>query len=512
MLKTICRLFLGLMVCAGSACVTPTHASSAEGIVINYIQASGVGGAKEEVIALHNNTSEEIDITGWCLEDRDSFPFACFLPRTPKYPGVTVRYVVPAYGDIIIASSEYKSQTGLAEDYFSLIYSITNQSSGSLVGSGDTVSLIDTDQHVIDAKTWTSTTPSGKALARVLLVPSPVVYAASGDASDWLAPVNRHVPAQSLLQRYFEDIEIVVTPPDQPDTPTGPEQIPTIPTNPQAVDQPYLTEVFANPAGVDGGFEFIELYNPSASSAVELSFFSLQVGLDVTKNYLFPAGSIIDPLQYAVFYTSDMGFTLFNGSNAIQLMHNGVPVGNKVTYGPSKDDMSWVLIGETWQYVRYGSPGEKNVLPNEPALAPSESSDAPTTQKPCASNQYRNPETGRCKLLATAVASAVACKIGQERNIQTGRCRNIASTETVEAPCKAGQERNPETHRCRNIVKMSQAGSGVRGVQTQQGNQPSWYYLGAAALIVLAVVTYGVWEWRVELRNIGQRIKQRFAK
>ena len=67
MLKKIWRLFLGLVVCIGSACVTPTHASSAESVVLTHIQAAGTAGAKDEFIALHNNSAVEVEVTNWCV-------------------------------------------------------------------------------------------------------------------------------------------------------------------------------------------------------------------------------------------------------------------------------------------------------------------------------------------------------------------------------------------------------------------------------------------------------------
>ncbi len=512
MLKKKTRvLFLGLLVLVGSACVTPTHASSAQAIVINYIQATGAGGAKEEVIALHNNTNEEIDITNWCLINRSAVAFACFSARSVQYPHTAIRYVIPEFGDAVIASAEYKTQTGLGDEYFSLVYAATDQSSGSLVSASDTLSLMDDEGNVIDAKAWTSAVTSGKALARRILTTNPVVYAANGDASDWLVPVARQVPAQGSLYKYFEDIDDQAPDPSDPVDPVDPEQIPTIPAPFDFSNEPYITEVFANPAGADTGFEFFELYNPSATNPVDMSRFKVQVGLNSLKQYSFPAGSNIGPQQYAAFYTHDLGFTLLNTSSAVQLIYEGLPMGGRVEYVSPKDDMSWALIDKAWQYIRFGSPGEQNLLAAA-VESDLEQAQGEAAKKPCASNQYRNLETGRCKLTAPLSTAQSPCKVGQERNEQTGRCRNLVSAQASVTPCKAGQERNAETNRCRTIAKMSEAGNGVRGVQTQRGNQPSWYYLVAIALIIIAVLAYGIWEWRVELSHIWSRMRQRFAK
>lgn len=507
--KTTRVLFLGFVVLAGSACVTPTHASSAAGIVMTYIQASGVGGAKEEVIALHNNTHEEIEITDWCLVNRSGEKFACFASRSEQYPGLGVRYVVPPYADILVASSEYVLQAGLTADYFSLVYTVTNQSRGSMVGSSDTMQLVDSKGDVVEEKAWSVAAPAGKALARKLAFSSPVVYATSDEAGDWSGAVAWFIPPQSLLQTVFEEIGPEI--PTNPEPPEIPEQVPTIPVLSQPSVVPLLTEIFANPKGSDDGHEFIELYNPSDTLTIDLQKYKLRMGIDSIKWYTFPADALIKPLQYQVFSDSEIGFSLLNGDNVIQLFYEDMPIGDPVRYSSPKDDMSWSLIDGTWRYVSKASPTAANfadVVANEAVKAAV--SDA-SAQKPCALNQYRSPDTGRCRLIAASASTPATCKQGQERNPETGRCRNVAAAN-VPAPCKEGQERNAETNRCRAIVKMSNAGSGVKGVQLQPGNQPSWYYIATIALIILAILAYAVWEWRVELRQIWLRVRRRFAK
>ncbi len=81
MLKKWYGLFLGLVVLAGSACVTPTHASSAS-LLITQIKAGGQAGALEELVVIYNNSSTAIEVTNWCLTNRANVAFACFEPRT----------------------------------------------------------------------------------------------------------------------------------------------------------------------------------------------------------------------------------------------------------------------------------------------------------------------------------------------------------------------------------------------------------------------------------------------
>ena len=70
--------------------------------------------------------------------------------------------------------------------------------------------------------------------------------------------------------------------------------------------------------------------------------------------------------------------------------------------------------------------------------------------------------------------------------------------------------RNPSTGRCRKIKKASNtlAAYPVQPVTVQQTNPAVWWTIGGLAL---AGVSYGVWEWRVEIKR-GLRKAIRFGR
>jgi len=501
MLKKIRGLFLGLVVLAGSACVTPTHASSAQNIIITYVQAGGASGAKEELVVLYNSSQQPVNVTDWCLVNKSSIAFACFASDVTE--GQLASYVLPPNGYLTIASEEYANSHSYASEFYSLIYSVTSQTSGSIVGSSDSLSFVDGEQEVMADKLWSSALPTGKGWARLKLMTNPDLYAVNNDATDW-ALVNIVDPPQQAL--IIESTLLVEEPPEEPEEPEGPGN--EIPTTPLA---PIITEVLANPSGSDAGNEYIELFNPNISDEIALDEFRLRLGFDDTpKWYIFPEGSVIAPQSYVAFFNSQMGFTLVNTTGRLQLFQGAVQLGEAIEYIAPKDNQAWALIGTAWQYTS-PSPGSVNEISMQDEGSENED-DTPkaslsSAQKPCASNQYRNPETGRCKLIGSDASSPVPCKAGQERNPETNRCRSIASAVTAPTPCKEGQERNPETNRCRAIVKMSGADYKVHGVQSVADNQPSWYYWIAILSVVVIVVGYGVWEWREELRSVWARIQ-----
>ncbi|MGH7218149.1 MAG: hypothetical protein ACREGE_01740 [Candidatus Microsaccharimonas sp.] len=521
MLKKISKLFLGLMVCAGSACVTPTHASSASNVVISHIQASGIAGAKDELIVLHNNTSVAVEVTNWCLVNKHAQDIICFdtqgyneaSPDIENSPSSS-RYILPAYGDITIASEDHVVQSGRLSGAFSFVYPVLSQSSGSIVGSADAITLVNEEKEVINEKTWSSPLPTGKIFARVIVVPLPVIYADISDASDWTT-ADRGIFIVSTLE-----IEEIVVQPEDPENPENSEN-PGVPGNDaggesggdegsQEILPLIITELLANPRGADTGNEFVEFYNPNEQAAVSLNNLRLRVGLDSAKWYSLPVDVVVQPRQYVAIYNDEVAFTLANTSSGMQLFQGDIPLGYRVEYTQPKDDYSWSLIEGVWQYTAAATPSAENVAATK--NTDKEGSKAASAPKPCAENQFRNPETGRCKLIAAAASGPAPCKEGQVRSPETNRCRLIATASSEPTPCKEGQERNPETNRCRKIIQMSEVDHGVLGVTTESGNQPSWYVGVTIGLVVAAILAYAVWEWRQELSLAWQRIRQLFAK
>ncbi len=291
-----------------------------------------------------------------------------------------------------------------------------------------------------------------------------------------------------------------------------------------------ITELLPNPAGSDDGNEFIEFFNPNDVD-VDLANYIFYVGADGTKFFSFPIGSLIGPKQYLAFSNDDIKYTLVNTAGSVRLTSvDGSLIDETAGYENAKDGMAWALIDGIWLYTNRPTPGSDNLV----SLTTEDITLTQTSAvlEPCAANQYRNPETNRCKLLPTAsvltpckdgqyrseetnrcrnivsdVAVLAQCPEGQERNPATNRCRSTASvlgTSTL-TPCKAGQERNPATNRCRNIASSTIAKADYAPEQTKQLSSDSvlWWSL---AVVGIVAVGYGIWEWRQEIRRLWQKI------
>jgi hypothetical protein len=285
-----------------------------------------------------------------------------------------------------------------------------------------------------------------------------------------------------------------------------------------------VNELLANPVGSDNGNEFIELYNPNPS-AVSLELYQLRVGVDAPKLYPFPQGSEVPSNGYAVFSDADIGFTLVNTNGQVAIVTtDGQLVDESPVYSNAGDGQAWAVVGGAWQYTDQPTPGSSNL----PSTFVFDDETAAADLKPCAPNQYRHPETNRCRLLVTAGSTLIPCKDGQYRseitnrcrniagdvlgacaanqyrNPETNRCRLIASTDGDLKPCSDNQERSPDTNRCRNKVASTipEAAFAVEPIADSAGAVWGWWALGGVGLVA---VGYAAWEWREEVLRLVRR-------
>lgn len=262
-----------------------------------------------------------------------------------------------------------------------------------------------------------------------------------------------------------------------------------------------LTEILPNAAGSDSGNEFIEIYNTGKVS-IDLTFYVLKIGLNGEKTISFPVGSVIAPGEYKSFGDSELKFTLVNSSSKVVLTAIGGKIfGNTGIYSEPDDGESWAFVNGKWQYTNRPTPGLKNLA--SIVVADEDDSTDSSGLKPCNPDQYRNPETNRCKKYATSTLKA--CREGQYRNSETNRCRNLTAASASLKPCAVGQERNPETNRCRKSQSgtVPQVGYAVEPIADTPMVFAGWWALAGVGALAGA---YGAWEWRRELKGFWQRL------
>jgi hypothetical protein len=512
------KVFLGFMVSvvvllssAYAFWTAPRASATSVSVLITHIQAGGIGAPTQEFIVLYNNSADEVNVTGWCLTNKSGATIACLNP-----PMIGQTIYLPAYQHAIVVSQSLTSSAVTA----TTLYVPLSQSNGSITGSSDTISLVDSMNHVVDSQVWTSSISAGMQFERHG-AGAPVVYADTDTAMDW----SITVPSSLAIDETEINTTIADICPNiegiQAVLPPGKEIAISGDCIARAVVVLTLSEILPNATGADDGNEFIELFNPN-SKAISLSEYELYIGPHYENTYYFPADVTIEPGGYVSFTNAEIPFTLLNSSSQVRLtLRDGSIIGEVPAYTDPKDGQSWANIDDEWQYTNQPTPGSRNLAMDDSIIVPAVTPEL--IPQPCAVNQYRSTDTGRCRLTNNlVVASVIPCKdgyyrseetnrcrvatsnvkkitpcgVGEERNLETNRCRKIAVAVTPVA-CKDGQERNPDTNRCRTITNMPNADYGVLGAETKGDGR--WYVWATVGGVVLVALGYAVWEWHDEL-------------
>lgn len=570
----ILRVGIVLAFIASQFTSVPVADAASANVVISQLQTagSGTGTAGQEFIELYNNSDSDVNVTGWYL----TYSSASDASQSTVFRMTTVdaqtALWLKAKSYALIVSPDYKTATGIAGDG---TFTYVN----GMAATAGHVRLYDGSNMEIDKVAWGATTVTppevtaptpqgGKSLQRSgigvlqdtdnnatdFMIITPVLHATNPyevvtiiDVCPNVAGIQQTIPGGYLadesgncqVDSCINIVGLQVSVPDGYDSDdagncvqhdecsniTGvqtlvPDNMIRATGNDCVWDLTplVLSEVLPNAAGSDTGNEFVEIYNPT-NRVVDLSLYSIRVGVNSDKVYAFPAGATIAPFEYRIFSDSAMKFTHVNTTGRVLLVGvDDVPYGDTGVYDSPGDDMAWALIDGAWQYTNQSTPGAQNhtsvVAPEEETeviVAPCASgkyrnpltnrcrnieSDA-SVLSTCEADQYRNPETGRCKKIVT-VTSAL-CKEGQYRSEETNRCRNIVTAST-QKPCKDTQYRSEETGRCRNIVATSvpESAFAVQPVKDSAMAFVGWWALGGVGLLALG---YAGWEWRTEIRN-----------
>ena len=279
--------------------------------------------------------------------------------------------------------------------------------------------------------------------------------------------------------------------------------------------------------------EYVKFYNYS-DGPIDFTNTALHIGT-LSSSSSTPLAGVVQPGEYALFATGASG-------GALEISNSGGYVWLSDVYGVTQYDntiveyadassathkgQSWALIDDLWQWG-VPQPGGANmplpvvVEPTTQAAAPTPCrsdqyrnpetnrckliTTASTSLTPCAANQYRNPETNRCKAIVSASSTLTPCAAGQYRNPETNRCKAIATTASSLTPCSEGYERNPDTNRCRKstVASIPTVEGAVETVVDGEGSTIGWLAFGSVAGLALS---YSAWEWRREVAGLFSRM------
>jgi len=502
-----------------------------ENLVISLVQTSGSssGTASQEMVLVYNSSSEDIDITGWCLaysSAANGLTFSELVCVEP--PDEFTEIWITANSRASFATSEFVDENiGFVPDFIF---------SSGLAASGGHLILRDFTNAEVDRVGWGGAVlpegdaslahSAGEVLSRNLSLDDI-------DTDDNSVDFSSQVLVDPVVSGLYE-VEVTIDV-----CPNIDGQQLTIPEGYEKLDGQELcseifyedaailvTELLINAPSFDTGQEFIELYNPN-DVEIDLSGYEIQLGPSYSKTFEI-SGITILPGQYIAFSDLESGLTLPNSAASIRVI---APAGNIVSetdvYPTSDDDVSWSLVDDLWIFTNQIT----RQAVNKPFLLPAVDEILGVTSvfAPCPAGKFRNPATNRCKNIETSSSQLALCTAGQTRNPATNRCisttsatsqlapcgpdqfrnpatnrcKKVSSASEALAPCAEGKERNPETNRCRNTAVASLTSSGglptVEDVAVENtSGSINW------PLILLAVIGAGgymAYEWRSELSH-----------
>jgi hypothetical protein len=242
--------------------------------------------------------------------------------------------------------------------------------------------------------------------------------------------------------------------PEAPTDPTPGEQLPSDPT-PQTnagLLAPRITELLPNPAAPqsDDTDEFVELYNPN-DSAFDISGFVLEVGLTTKHRYVFPDGTQLAAVSWAVFYARDTGLSLSNSGGAARLFDTAnVAVSAVDPYGAAAEGQAWAYDAGVWQWTTTPTPGAPNVVMSLPMVI----------KKTVATAAVKKP----------VAVKAAATKAPKQQTTKAAKQPKASKTQTAAMAPVAAERRNP-------------------------------LHIGVLAAVGSFAILYGAYEYRSDIAN-----------
>ena len=510
-----------------SAVNTVSAEGSIETLVINEMQTGGcdvfvtedppkcsMEDGQKEFVELRNLLPIDIWLDDWRLE----YVSASGATVTEL---VVLNGHVKAGGNILISYDGYRPKDVVPDLYFA-----KTNASGLLAKSGGHIRLTK-DSVVMDLVGWGSAAATD-AWPKVPVI-NPEYSVQRLQPNDPLYDTLGKFSTQTYTTSPVGDGLVIVSEED-PDAPTEEPEEPRVPEEAQSCEGIIVSEILPNPEGVDTGKEFVELHNPTSQI---ISLKGCAIGLSGTsKTYSFVEDISLSPGEYRAFYDEVSDISLPNAAGGEVVIINGNTEYPFLYPKDMKDSEAWALIGSTWQATDRPTPGEENI-PMTPVVDSSDELESsgldpcpvgkfrnPETNRckniailadaliPCNPGQVRNTETNRCRSVMLASSTLASCKPGQERNPATNRCRKVLAAKTALKPCDDGEERNPETNRCRKATaKLASAAAATDKSNDESKNLINYGILG---LVGTAVVGYGVYEYRNDIRTKLAGIKNRF--
>ncbi len=323
-IKNMKKLLYGLCLLL---CIPVAHVNATpNSMLITEIQTESALSATEEYITIANNSSQEIDITGWRLA------YVTATAATLESPSRTI----PLSG--LVGPSETASATTATvigkQDARWTFASTLSASGGHVLLQKKLVSGM---YETVDIVGWGSALHAESAPAEA--VSKGQVYARR--TQDGV-----YVDTENNKEDFSVDVPVAI------DAGSGNTVV--------AIE---ITELMPDPVAPlsDANDEYIELYNPTNQPAL-LSGLKLQTGTTYSYTYAF-AAEVIPANSYLVLYASTTNVSLSNSGGKARIIDaSGTTLNEVSAYGKAEAGKSWSLISGAWEWAEPSPMAEATIV------------------------------------------------------------------------------------------------------------------------------------------------------
>lgn len=388
--------------------------SSSATIVINEILANAKNESSGESIELWNVTDTPIDIGGWTLGDAGdgNDVIGDFQPTWDRFAQGTQ---IPPYGFAVIVDPDAKEgdHPWINDREASEAIIVVTIGGDATIGNGMTNAgddiFVRNGTAEIDHVSWTSDAGDGKSWERTSA--SDNTWSRSGaDLGSSLGRGNNDAPIAlfqcdihdaTVGQRVTCDASLSSDPEQSPliyswkvgdllqpeqshsnfsFTPTLPGEISIglivndgnvdaiaeseriiVGAPPSYSNEIEISELFVNAIGEDGGKEWIELINTSATD-IHLAGWLLDDGQGGSMPYRFPEETWIRAHSMLVVPDTTSRLILNNGQDAVRLSSPDDTIASEVTYQSAPENQSWARMDSLWNWTTITTPGSTNIM------------------------------------------------------------------------------------------------------------------------------------------------------
>lgn len=496
---SICLLFLSLF--------APSYQASAasSSLVISQMYPGATGMATHEFVELYNNSSQAINVTGWCVTYTSSNGSTTTNLGCLAAPDNSTTLWLKAGEFMTFMSTEYPSEHHATSDVLF---------GGGIAATGGHIRILDAAKTEIDKLAWgsavspettsTSAPTNGKSLQRKSL-PTFGLQDTDNNADDFIGSV----PLLHVSGLYEVVTVIDVCPNLQDAQATIPEGL-VIDASGNCVT-PSPTDVCLNIDGLQteipigfmadeqgscyqdmclniAGLQVVvpDGYDQEAGNCIEHDECTNLAGIQATLPYGYKISGgdcVLDllPLQLTEILPnaagSDTGHEyveIFNPTDreadlGLYTLHVGIdnektyqfPAGSVIKpgeYATFYDNaMKFTLVNTASQVSLVGNDGTM-IAQTDAYANPADNNAWAFIDSVWQYTDQPTPNTTNIPALpvideeVSSNSQSAPCPAGKYRHPLTNRCRNIESDGTVLTACDDDQYRNPETGRCRKVV------------------------------------------------------------